>query len=87
MYLSVASSVEITTYTKKESEENKEMCQIDKTTACQKLIYDYKKTRERKRSQWLMNAQVEISETRFDINVTISIEWQIDRQEQKFFFF
>jgi hypothetical protein len=50
MYLSAASSVEITTYTKKERKENKKMCQIDKTTACQKLIYK-KRERQRKRSQ------------------------------------
>jgi hypothetical protein len=48
MYLSAASSLEITTYTMKERRKNKKMCQIDKTTACQKLIYrDKKKNRQR----------------------------------------
>jgi hypothetical protein len=53
------------------------MCQIDKTTDCQRRVCQYER--------WLIIAQVEISK-RFDINVTTCIECQLDRREQKFFF-
>ena len=38
---------------------------------------------ERKRSLWLMSAQVEISTSRSGRNVTTDAQWQMDRQEQK----